>query len=281
MTDEVSAQPGVDPDVEGQALWDEIAAEDGKPAPETPPEAATEEVTPAPAAEPAEAAAPPQVDPVALQKKIDELTGLVKSSVGRVAALQSALDKREAAASAPTHTQVANAAKSTEKWKQLKADFPEWAEAVEEFVSANAAPAVNADEIVAKATASVGSVVTEAHMNTAKQLAAFAEPDWESVVQSAAFGDWIGKQPADYVAAAAEASEKWDALKVVSIVRDFKKATTKTSPTVTRGSAPSSQARLASAAVPSGSAATRKSTEELEGEDYWRQLAREERQNAA
>jgi len=268
MEDEVQAEDN------GQQLWDEVAAEDNGEAPVTPPEQPKVEAKPAPVED--------KPDPVAaLQKQVEELSGLVKSSVGRIGALQSELAKRDAAP-APSHTQVAAAAKSTAKWSQLKTDFPDWAEAVEEFVSANAVQPVKPEDLIAQAKESVSSVATDVHVRTAKQLAAFAEPDWEEVAGSDGFNTWLQKQPAEYVARAAEASEKWDALKVVSVIRDFKKATaTPPTPPKARGSANGGQSRLASAAVPSGSAATRKSVDDLDGVDYWKQLAQEERQQAA
>lgn len=263
---------------EGAALWAEIAAEeDGTEVIHAEPQEGA-----APATPKVEAPAPEdeKPDPVsALQKQVEELTGLVKSSVGRIGALQSEIAKRDAAP-APSHTQVAVAAKSTEKWKQLKSDFPDWADAVEEFVSANASPQFKPDEIVERATKSVAEAVDAAHVKTAKQLASFAEPGWDKVVNSDEFNQWIATQPAAYVAKAAEASANWDAVEVVSVVRDFRKATTPT-PTKARGTEKSGQSRLASAAVPAGSAATRKSTEDLEGPDYWKHLEQEERRSAA
>ena len=66
----------------------------------------------------------------------------IKTAEGRVAAMQREFQQARAAQqsvapqSAPSQGQLAAAAKSVEKWEQLKQDFPEWAGAMEEKLAA-------------------------------------------------------------------------------------------------------------------------------------------------
>lgn len=66
----------------------------------------------------------------------------IKTAEGRVAAMQREFQQAKAAQqavapqSAPSQGQLAAATKSVEKWEQLKQDFPEWAGAMEEKLSA-------------------------------------------------------------------------------------------------------------------------------------------------
>lgn len=65
----------------------------------------------------------------------------VKTAEGRVSAMQREFQQARQAATqvevqaAPSQGQMAAAAKNPEKWEQLKGDFPEWAGAMEEYVT--------------------------------------------------------------------------------------------------------------------------------------------------
>lgn len=268
---EEQTEGAIPQDKEGQAIWDELEAEEDspqKPAQE-PKDQEPEQGEPE---EPAEEVKkePERPDYVAaLERQVAELTNLVKSTVGRVGSIQSELAK---IGQAPTKSEIAQAKSDPEKWAQLKSEFPEWGEAVEEFVASKLRPS---DDVLKSAQELVDGRVSAIVMKTAQEIATLAEPDWQEVVESDEFDQWLRKQPADYVSAAAEASANWDAVRVVSIVRDFKK--TKTSPRATAGS---SQSRLAAATVPSGSTPSRRRLDDLDGKAYWDELDRQERLSA-
>jgi hypothetical protein len=62
----------------------------------------------------------------------------IKALEDRIAALTSAGEAAKAATPGPTPTkgQIADASQSSERWKKIKEDFPEWAEAMEERLAA-------------------------------------------------------------------------------------------------------------------------------------------------
>ena len=76
-----------------------------------------------------------------LEKSNQQLIHHVKTAEGRVAAMQREAEiakrvKEEVAKKdSPTQTEITTASKNPEKWDKLKEDFPEWAEAMEEYVS--------------------------------------------------------------------------------------------------------------------------------------------------
>ena len=64
----------------------------------------------------------------------------VKTTEGRVAAMQRDAElARRQVADAPSQKQIVTATANPEKWDQLKEDFPEWAGAMEEYVTAKMA----------------------------------------------------------------------------------------------------------------------------------------------
>lgn len=261
---------------EAQKYWDEVDNEEELP---VTPAQASQETDPEeePAAPEPQAADPRDIKPEyvsALEAQVNELKELVKSSVGRVGSLQSALDKMQKHAEAPTAAAVAQAAKSSAKWEAMKKDFPDFAEAVEEYSAGLVAsnPSIKPEELLAQSKEFAESRASEVHIRNAKALATLVEPDWEKTVTSEEFQKWLGKQSADVFAAAARASAEWDAPEVVKLVRGFKSAAAPQ-----RGTGSNSQRRLASAAVPTGVHGARTVDEsDLDGEAYWKQLAKEE-----
>ena len=69
-----------------------------------------------------------------LHKANEDLKNHVRAAEGRVAAWQR--EREEQKLAAPTQNELVKATANPEKWEQLKQDFPEWAEAMEEYVSA-------------------------------------------------------------------------------------------------------------------------------------------------
>lgn len=223
-------------------------------------EAAETEVAPAPAEEaapqeqeatqveaqaPAEETPPAEEDPYAglpeaakeRLRKLDELersqTQLlhqVRTAEGRVSAMQRELEQaKKAAASAegPSQAQIAAAGKSLQKWESLKQDFPEWAEAMEEFVLANKSKADPVD-IEAKVELNANAIVARYE----KQRIERRYRNWEQEVRKPEFGSWLDSQPAEVKALAdspisddaIELLQKWYATKEVKQERKAKLA---------------------------------------------------------
>jgi vacuolar-type H+-ATPase subunit H len=123
-------------DEQKQALWDEMKAR-----PEGDVQVHAEEAALAPAAAPkAPSVEDLQADIAAMKLQMERQT---RNSAGAIGGLQQKLkqheqslaEAREALArksDGPTPDQVTDAARSGAKWEQLKSDYPEWAEAIEE-----------------------------------------------------------------------------------------------------------------------------------------------------
>lgn len=206
-------------------LWNEVAAEREDGPASAPPvviEAAAEVTEPADEVKTPAAAAPVIVPPVeeedlfkglnpklkaeierlsSIAKSVPELTNQLSRNTGRVAALQSELDAAKAVKTAggPTDAQINAAAKSTDKWDTLKGDFPEWADATEQLITAriagiNPGSAFDADAIakviedrVQEATASTAKLIEEAKVEG-------KHPNWLATLADADFHTWKNAQ---------------------------------------------------------------------------------------
>lgn len=146
--------------------------------------------------------------------KIDELTQAnaqllqhVRSAEGRVAAMQREFQQARQAATnvapqdAPTQGQMAAAAQNPEKWTQLKEDFPEWAEAMEQYVGAQIRAirpqgagltpeqvAGYVQQQVAQTKAEMTRLVEEAHIEGKHE-------NWRDTVNTPEFAAWFAAQP--------------------------------------------------------------------------------------
>lgn len=212
------------------AVWDEEAGSPGdQPALDA---TQTDDATQGDVTEPAAAqAAAAQVqqpeDPLAaLTRRLDEsiaangnLANTVNSLNGRVRTLQSELEKSAAAAAtvaaagveAPNAAQIAAAAKTPEKWAAVKADFPEWADAMEEFVASSLAGIKPAQAAAPAAPAlseeKVGQITQAAIQQAIQQreygLVESRHKGWRDTVKTPEFQAWMKAQPENVKALAA------------------------------------------------------------------------------
>jgi hypothetical protein len=120
---------------------------------------------------------------------------------------------------APTNAQAKAALADPEKWAALKAEWPEWGEALEEVLVARIpqAPAFDhaefdrkLDERVAAETAKVRTEAVNAHLDT------IVDGDWLTTVRSEDFGKWMAAQPDD-VKALGDSSSLADASKMMRL----------------------------------------------------------------
>ena len=169
----------------------------------------------------------------ALNKVPDQIRNLAGHIGGLKSSIQAAKDAASTAAAAgkdaPTGAQITAAAESGPKWKQLKEDFPEWAEAAEErfgAMSAGSGPDVDAITTAASRAAveSVTPTVKEA-VAEARRLAQvdLAHEGWEETISTAAFGTWLGSQKPEIKDLAASDRPK-DAIKLLDSYKEFEKA---------------------------------------------------------
>lgn len=183
-------------------------------------------------------------------KTLDALSKDVKTATGRVAAIQSELATAKAAAksvaAAPTAEQIEGAAKSAQKWDDLRADFPEWTEAMDARFAAERTELLKhlpkADPIdVDGIKREVGASVTDA-ITTARQMARVDAKyeDWEDTIQTPEFAAWMQAQAPD-IQALAYSEKARDAIQMLDLYHDHLKAAQRKD---------KNQARLAAAVTP-------------------------------
>lgn len=229
---------------EAQNLWDEEAsklAADGDTsaseplaaAPETPQEPEPEQAQiepeqpedPLAGLSPAVRAKLAQIDELAQANA--QLLHHVKTTEGRVAAMQrEAQQARQAATQdAPTQTAIASAAKNPEKWEQLKQDFPEWAGAMEEYVASkmggqqqqNLTPEQVTNYVqqqVAQTRAEMGRLMEEARIEGKYE-------NWRDTVNTTEFAQWFTVQSPE-TRALADSSAAKDAIKMLDLFNTSK-----------------------------------------------------------
>ena len=229
---------------EAQNLWDEEASKltaDGDTsatellaaAPETPQEPEPEQAQiepeqpedPLAGLSPAVRAKLAQIDELAQANA--QLLHHVKTTEGRVAAMQrEAQQARQAATQdAPTQTAIASAAKNPEKWEQLKQDFPEWAGAMEEYVASkmggqqqqNLTPEQVTNYVqqqVAQTRAEMGRLMEEARIEGKYE-------NWRDTVNTTEFAQWFTVQSPE-TRALADSSAAKDAIKMLDLFNTSK-----------------------------------------------------------
>ena len=133
---------------------------------------------------------------------------------------------------APTQTQIEQA-KTSEKWKQLAQDYPDWAEAMDERLATLKPSQAPVD--VAALTASIRA---EIEADTGKKLeqvearavefaiVSIQHKGWKQKVQSPEFKAWFGKQAPD-IQALANSNAADDALKLLDTYEAAAKAAKK------------------------------------------------------
>jgi hypothetical protein len=224
--EQIWAEEAVQPTPPNQNVEAPSPAPAPAPAPAPSPAAA-----PAPAPSPAPSPAPAGDDPYAglhptIAQRLRGLDGLeqrLRKSEGTLgnlnstlrtvqdenAKLKTALEQRATTAAsggaAPTAAAVAAAGKNSEKWDALKAEFPEWAEAVEERlgqagqqqapVDLDALRKQIGDELTASLTERLTPQIREQLQGeTEERLVNVAHRGWKDTVKTPAFTEWMKAQ---------------------------------------------------------------------------------------
>lgn len=124
--------------------------------------------------------------------RIGGLTNDLKRTEGRVGALQSAADTAKhvsnAGGDAPTQDQVKQAAASSEKWKKLQEDFPDWTEAMDERLAAVQTQRVDVDAIRTEIGGRVERSVSKVRELIKVDL---KHPDWETTINTPEFKAFV------------------------------------------------------------------------------------------
>lgn len=158
---------------------------------------------------------------------VPQLQNSVRTAEGRVAAMQREMDVARQAAkaapsqAAPSQAQIAAASGDVKKWESLKSDFPEWADATEQFVNAKLA-GLTPQQAQTLGPDKVAEIVRDAEVKAqARALAAVEEAkvelkyeNWADIVTSADFRGWFDGQPDD-VKALAKSKRGRDAISLI------------------------------------------------------------------
>lgn len=254
-----------------------------------------EAITASPEAEPKEEQAKP--DPFAglspevqeRLKKLDELTALipslqssVKTAEGRVAAMQREMDVARNAAKAvkggPSQAQIAAAAGSIEKWDSLKEDFPDWAEATEQFVKhslagiAPGAQGIGSEELNALLESRLQATRAEALKAIEEAKVEGKHEDWREVIRTEKFGAWFDEQPED-VKQLAFSDRGRDAIRMLDL---FKAGTAK--PATQRQDERTARLAAAVGNKPGATGRVSKTVDQMTPQELWDYEARRARE---
>lgn len=248
-----AAEGAANPDVgkSAEQLWAEVRTETDSGSAETPipaaakdpaapvvPPVVKEAVKPEPVAATAPAA-PAVVDPYeglspGLKQKLtefDQLANRTRKLEGHVGSLtaekQRIADELAAlkalpARQAPSQQQVAAAVKSNVKWEALAKDFPEWAEAVDERLSASTAqPDIEAlrsqirEELTGSLTTDITAKVSaQIEKTVGMKVLNAVHPNWVATVNTPAFVEWQKAQPPE-IQALAQSDAPEDAMAMI------------------------------------------------------------------
>lgn len=162
-----------------------------------------------------------------------QLIHRVSSSEGRVAAMQREFHQaRSAAASvpagdAPTQTEIAAAAKNPEKWDKLKGEFPDWAEAMEEYVTAQVRSVAQQQPGIDPRV--VAQFMRDQLAQTESRFAHRLEeariegryPNWVELANTPDFVEWARAQPAE-IQALANSARAADAIRMFDLYHEAK-----------------------------------------------------------
>lgn len=169
-----------------------------------------------------------------LEQANAQLLHHVKTAEGRVAAMQREFAQAKAAQSAvapqdaPSQGQMSAAAKNPEKWEQLKSEFPEWADAMEEYVAAKlggvkpAAPGLDPQAVAAFVHQQVSQTKAEMARTIEEARIEGRYDNWKDVVNSTDFVQWFTVQSPD-VQALANSPVARDAIRMLDLFHDSKK----------------------------------------------------------
>lgn len=186
---------------------------------------------------------PQEVDPLdeirakfgridALEQQNAQLLHHVKTAEGRVASMQrefqlaKSAQQNVAPQDAPTQNAMSAASKNPEKWEQLKQDFPEWASAMEEYVSSKIGDRPE-QSLSSQAMAEfVQGKVAEVEQTFTRRLEeARLEgkyEDWRETVNTPDFTAWFSMQKPE-VQALAQSTQARDAVRMLDLFSETSK----------------------------------------------------------
>jgi uncharacterized protein YcbK (DUF882 family) len=177
-------------------------------------------------------------------------------------------------AEAPSATQMAGALQSGAKLSQLKEEFPEWAEAIEESMQTvmSRIPAPDTERFTRlEAMAQTAQQDSQKQAYLARQMARLdiLHPDWEQTIRDQNYQQWLREQPRE-IQALTESENASDALRVL----DAYVAATEQQDLTAQSRQSTNVRRLSSAVLPTKGRTPSRSTPKTEHEAFLEAFSR-------
>lgn len=298
-----TAQETTNPQDEAQKIWDQLDAEESGRAqppsdePENPPAdkpAPADDTAFAPADHIADPADAPRGDDVAAptseQVLLDKIAGLetmlgqvtqrLRNAEGHIGGLGSQLKQQQQVAAqitakggdAPSAGEIRAAQCNPEAMSRLKADYPEFADAMESALNERLSALEHQLKQAQQPVQQQGVSPVEIQRLRSEMAVEIRHPGWQDRVRTTEFTGWLQRQPREVQMLAASESPQ-DAVRLLDLHSEAMKSASSTR----------TQRLSAAAAIPSGrsGANTRsKAIEDMSPEEYWAYLDQLDKQKA-
>ena len=300
-TEMTTAQETINPQDEAQKIWDQLEAEESGRAqppsdvPEDPPAPApapAESTDPAPAAQADAHKGGDDAAPTSEQALLDKISGLeamlgqvtqrLRNAEGHIGGLGSQLKQQLATAQqvtakggdAPTPGEIRKAQADPEAMARLKADYPEFADAMESALNErlSALEQQLLKQAQQPAQAQQGVSPEEIAKLRAEMAVEVRHPGWQDRVRTPEFVGWLQRQAREVQLLAASDSPQ-DAVRLLDLHSEATKST----------ASQRTQRLSAAAAIPSGRSGAnvrQKAVEDMTPEEYWAYLDQLDKQKA-
>lgn len=155
---------------------------------------------------------------------IDNLDYRLKQTERRLGGIQNEFYAAQKAAKetpkGPTPEELEEASKSQKKWTEMKEDFPEIADAIEAKLAETKPPDLEALREDIRAEFKQDS---SANQDLERRLVGIAHRDWQQVVKSPEYSEWLSAQPLELQEKAAYGQTADDAIDVLDRFKARKK----------------------------------------------------------
>ena len=292
-----TAQETINPQDEAQKIWDQLDAEESgraqppsdDPADPSAPEPAPAEPTEPAPANPADATVPSdEPAPTGEQVLLDKIAGLeamlgqvtqrLRNAEGHIGGLGSQLKQQQQVAAqvaakggeAPSAGEIRAAQSNPEAMARLKADYPEFADAMESALNERLGALEQQLKQTQQPAQQQGVSPDEIQRLRAEMAVEVRHPGWQDRVQTPEFVGWLQRQPPEVQMLAASESPR-DAVRLLDLHSEAMKTV----------SSQRTQRLSAAAAIPSGRSGGNvrsKAIEDMSPEEYWAYLDQLDRQ---
>lgn len=281
---------------EAQKIWEQLDAEESGRAPNSALEPASDE--PAPAASPTEDAPATQAGaqgsgdeeaPTGEQVLMDKIAGLetmlsqvtqrLRNAEGHIGGLGSQLKQQQQVAAqvtakggdAPTATEIRDAQRNPEAMARLKADYPEFADAMESALNERLSSLEQQlKQQLQQQPAQPGVTPQEIAQLRSEMYVEVKHPGWQDRVRTPEFVGWLQRQPREVQMLAASESPQ-DAVRLLDLHSNA----------INSSASQRTQRLNSAAAIPSGRPGAnvrQKAVDDMTPEEYWRYLDELDRQ---